>query len=213
MQDKYVRLARPAVIQTITRNLNASRNCKIRFNCIHRQLSTISLDHLSTKSDNISAKRHYTNDGYYWIREIKADEHGSNLVEVGLTDHLFNTRILGSIDSVTVPNMDVKNGLIPTASSFAIHWSGLKVGTGDELYHSVWENVDGVFNIEPFLPLKMDTLSISELNDKMLKKKMDFDDDWLMRLQCCDNVSNFINQLEQPLRTREEHEEYCKRNS
>ena len=62
---------------------------------------------------------------------------------VGLTDHVLEAHVLGDIDSVSISGTSIK-----------VHWSGLKMSEGDELYHTIWEEASGVHKIE--LPVQGD---------------------------------------------------------
>jgi hypothetical protein len=56
---------------------------------------------------------------------------------VGLTDHAMEKHVLGDIDSVSLCSTSIK-----------VHWSGLKMSEGDELYHTIWEEAAGEHTIE-----------------------------------------------------------------
>lgn len=170
-----------------------------------RQLMSTS-NYLPT-SDAFS-KRRYTADGHYWIRTSKHEKEKTSYFEIGVTDHVFDSVILGSIDSVSIPTLR-GNENSSSCSSLALHWSGLKVGTGDELYHSVWENVYGVFEVEPFLPTRLSDLNVLEYNSKMNQKKESFSDEWLLRFSCDESEPELLSVPFLSLRNQKEHDDFC----
>ena len=83
-------------------------------------------------------------------------------IEVGMTKYLFDSQVRGSVDSIAPKSND--DVLMPRPLPPVIRWSGLKISSGDELYHAIWENVDGEIEVEPFLPLKLANFSTVEYN-------------------------------------------------
>ena len=179
-----------------------SSSSKIFMPSIARQRASTFID----RFDSLSKPR-YTADGHYWIRTTKPEKENVSYLEIGVTDHIFDTVIFGSIDSVSVPIVgDKKFSLQP---SLALNWSGLKVGTGDELYHSVWENVEGTFKIEPFLPTKLFDLNILEYNSKLDQRKENYCDDWLLRISCNERELEQLSVSLSSLRSQEDHDAFC----
>lgn len=166
------------------------------------------LRHFSTRQSEIISKTGlkskplYTHDGNYWIKTQGAEAGNQYTVEIGLTKHAFDTAIGGSIDSISVP---------PDSNTpLKLHWSGLKVGTGDELYHSVWENVYDIFEVEPFLPIKLS--AIPEVNYNLVSMKNSGsleDDEWLVRFSTSDSMLQVLGISLSSLKTQEQHDAFC----
>ena len=57
--------------------------------------------------------------------------------ELGMTDTFMDDHVHGDIDRVSLDGMTLK-----------IEWSGLKLSDGDELYHTIWSNTEGVVHID-----------------------------------------------------------------
>ena len=179
-------------------------------------LATIARKKVSTSSDVLFikdsfSKRRYTANGHYWIRMTKPEKENVSYLEIGVTDHIFDTVIFGTIDSVSVPNIGDKN--FSLQSSLALNWSGLKVGTGDELYHSVWENVEGAFKVEPFLPTKLFGLNVLEYNSILNHRMENYSDDWLLRISCNEREVEQLSVSLSSLRNQEDHDAFCLQDS
>ena len=105
-------------------------------------------------------------------------------VTLGVREEWLDAHIGGDIDNVVVT--------CPSSSSVEIGWSGLICGEGDELYHSVWENVEGT--VELRLACMLDAMASMtkhvpafnniEVNPEVLNKASLLDDPniWLFRL-------------------------------
>ena len=59
---------------------------------------------------------------------------------MGLTRYAQESMVLGDVDSVAITR---SNGV----EEVGIKWSGLQQSGGDELYHVVWQNVNGVMRV------------------------------------------------------------------
>jgi hypothetical protein len=156
--------------------------------------------------------RRYSLDGHYWLNIKKSDVEDSHIVEIGIAQNLLDTKILGSVDTVTIPH---RNSLPKEPSSLALHWSGLKVGSGDELYHAIWENVEDTFYVEPFLPVKVDSFSAVDFNTEYMQNPSRLDDTfWLLRINFSsrDEVK-FLSKFLSNCRTQEEHDSFCLTNT
>ena len=170
----------------------------------------------SAESASVYSNRLYTADGYYWIRMLKADVDKRRHFEIGMTKYLIDTEIRGIVDSISLPDISrngIENGNSngdEKSSSLTIHWSGLEVGTGDELYHSVWKNIDGIFLVEPFLPLKLIDLNVYEYNLQNIKKADSLEDDWLVKISCDQKDLGVLSESFQTLRTQADHDEFIK---
>ena len=53
---------------------------------------------------------------------------------IGVTKDCFDRDMLGDVDAVAY---DADRGVIQ------LRWSGLAISDGDELYHTVWSNIEG----------------------------------------------------------------------
>ena len=91
--------------------------------------------------------------GYFWAKRPANEGDGTLLV--GVTEAFMEDKVPGDVDKVTLCHNGVKESEA-TCMSFTICWSGLKMGEGDELYHSVWSNEEGAVTINirdiPFVP-------------------------------------------------------------
>ena len=172
---------------------------------------------LSTESENISTARvglpdrRYSQDGNYWVNIRKSEVEENHIVEVGIAQNLLDTQILGSVDAVTIPSLDRS---VSEPSSLALHWSGLKVGSGDELYHAIWENVEDTFHVEPFLPIKVSAFSSIDFNTKYMQNPSRLDDRvWLFRIQCSAKDMKLLSHFLSSCRTQEEYDHFCSTNT
>lgn len=166
------------------------------------------LRHLTSRTSEIASRNGlkskplYTRDGNYWIKTQTAQAGNEYMVEIGLTKHAFDTAIAGSIDSISVP--------ADKTTPLKIHWSGLKVGTGDELYHSVWENVEESFEVEPFLPIKLSTIPEVDYNFVSMKNTKSLEDDeWLFRFSTSDSKLHVLGISLSSMNTQEQHDAFC----
>jgi len=71
----------------------------------------------------------------YWA---KATDHSNKLFFVGVTDKYLDQNILGTVDVIS----------LDSKQNFLFDWSSLKYSDGDELYHTVWTNVEGKSSIK-----------------------------------------------------------------
>ena len=120
--------------------------------------------------------RKYTPCGSYWIQHDK-----SNAVEMGITTLFFDQEIPdGEIDKMTLHPWCVGGGI-------SLHWSGLKITDGDELYHTVWTNTEGAKEVD--LQGLLPSITIHS-SIELSKEKPTYDScerDWLLRIT---NISN-----------------------
>lgn len=112
--------------------------------------------------------RLFSPDGFYWLSLTKYDDRNLYF-DVGLTNYLFENQIVGNIDSLsTTSNSSLeKNG----HSVLKISWSGgMGISDGDELYHTKWSNVDGIYDVK--VPLQHDsvfhTVKVTALNKSLI---------------------------------------------
>jgi hypothetical protein len=158
--------------------------------------------HFSTSRTGLKSNPLYTHDGNYWIKTHGAEAGNKYSLEIGLTKHAFDTAIAGSIDSISVP--------ADSTTPLKIHSSGLKVGTGDELYHSIWENVDDIFEVEPFLPIKLSAITEVDYNLDSMKNSASLEDDeWLVRFNTDDSELQVLGISLSSMRTQEQHDAFC----
>jgi hypothetical protein len=104
--------------------------------------------------------------GSYWL-EI-SDRGGS--MDVGITRCLFDKEIFGDVDKSVI-----------SSTSLSLHWSGLKISDADELYHTVWQNVEGVKEID----LKQLPNVSSDCRVEMNPRRPTYEsceEDWLLRI-------------------------------
>jgi hypothetical protein len=101
---------------------------------------------------------------------------------VGVTDEWLEAQVRGSVDKVTVSSKDSSS----SASSLAIEWSGLICGEGDELYHCVWENTEGVaeLSLSSALPPSVrNSYTGAVVNTAVLERPFHVDGDtWLFQV-------------------------------
>ena len=163
-----------------------------------------------TQSDpgNVTAAgRCYTADGFYWIKIREDIAARAAHIEVGMTKYLFDIRVKGSVDSISPPS---GNDLMPCPSSSVIKWSGLKISSGDELYHSIWENVDGEIEVEPFLPLKLANFSNVEYNSVTMKNVANLEkDEWFLRFSCTQKEIILLGPFISSLKDQKQHDILC----
>lgn len=67
----------------------------------------------------------------------------------------------------------VGQALQPGDLAMTLHWEGYHQTTGDELYHTVWNNVDGTYDYAAPFPCTVVAINEAELSDGCLV----FDDD------------------------------------
>lgn len=82
-------------------------------------------------------------------------------------------------------------GALPAFSTLvAIDWTGYSVSNGDELYHTIWKNVDGVTLLRLPFAVQVVASNVEALN---LGKKLCFDDfdanSWLIEVACDDHAA------------------------
>mmetsp|Transcript_16097 Transcript_16097/g.16230 ORF Transcript_16097/g.16230 Transcript_16097/m.16230 type:complete len:177 (-) Transcript_16097:34-564(-) len=85
----------------------------------------------------------------YWIQPYSANKLDSPLsaiYQIGVTDKFITENIFGSIENIEYSSNSSDTN--STNVSFRLHWAGLKIGEGDELYHSVWDNIEGYCEID-----------------------------------------------------------------
>ena len=73
--------------------------------------------------------KEYSANNMYWKQQV------GKSIYLGITEDYITEKILGDIDNISIDD---------STESLNIEWSGLKCGEGDELYHSVWENTEGI---------------------------------------------------------------------
>lgn len=168
-----------------------------------RLLSTSSIHNNDKNSD---LQRKYSLDGFYWI-DVRSPFKNKWDVSIGLTDYLFETRVLGTVEDIsfTIQNISLN-------STMKIKWSGLKTGKGDELYHSVWENVEE----QEILPLPIQIKGINHIvynnnNLEVLENINNDEKQWIYRFCCSDNHSEYraFSLLLKQLRNKIEHDSFC----
>ena len=121
--------------------------------------------------------RKYTPCGSYWIQHDN-----SSVAEMGITTRFFDQEIPdGEIEKMTLHPWCVGGGV-------SLHWSGLKITDGDELYHTVWTNTEGAkeVDLQDLLP-SITIHSSIELN----KEKPTYDTcerAWLLRITNINNI-------------------------
>lgn len=130
-------------------------------------------------SSSISNKHQtlrYTPCGRFWVRAASSSEKNttSTVLEMGLTRALFDREIPGDIDSMSF------NAI---SSSISLSWSGLKISDGDELYHTIWGNIEGVKEVDvrqllPFVPEKCPI----EMSTGRPPVYQSCEDQWLLRI-------------------------------
>jgi hypothetical protein len=110
--------------------------------------------------------------GYFWAKQPK----GESFYLVGVTEAFMKDKVPGDVDAVFLSI----GGKAATSLSFNIAWSGLKIGEGDELYHSVWSNEEGTLSVDlqdiPFVPKNAQQQSV-RINDALLKEPALLDED------------------------------------
>jgi hypothetical protein len=179
-----------------------TRARRITQSLVHRFSAGSNLRHISTSKTGLESKPLYTHDGNYWIKTQGAEEGNQYTVDIGLTKHAFDTAIAGSIDLISFP--------ADSMTPLRIHWSGLKVGTGDELYHSIWENVDGIFEFEPFLPIKLSAITEMDYNIVSVKNSTLLDEDeWLVSFKTDDSKLQVLGISLSSMKTQEQHDAFC----
>ena len=199
------------LVSTVMKTASTRARCVTRNLVYHFTTERNSLQHLSAKSSDILSKTGiqskplYSQDGNYWIKTQGEKAGKEYTVVVGLTKYAFDTAIAGSIDSITVPPKDDHS-----STSLKIHWSGLKVGTGDELYHSVWENVNETLVVEPFLPIKLSAIPKVDYNFNSMKNSESLEDDeWLIRFNTSDSSLQLLGISLSSMKTQEQHDAFC----
>jgi hypothetical protein len=93
---------------------------------------------------------------------------------MGITQALFEREIGGGdIDSISMN---------ATSSSVSLNWSGLKITDGDELYHTVWSNTEGVKEVavRQLLPFVPEKCSIEMSKDRPAYQSCE--EHWLLRI-------------------------------
>jgi hypothetical protein len=117
----------------------------------------------------------------FWIKPVIASDAKSMSYHVGITEHFITSRIFGDIDSIAY-----MKSRSPVPSVFQIQWSGMKVGEGDELYHSVWSNEEGelVMDVHEMLPKDLkQSYTVLEVNESIIADVSHFNEDkWLFRV-------------------------------
>lgn len=159
------------------------------------------------------SNRLYTSDGHYWVRTIKSDKIDDRThFEIGLTQNVLDNVIRGPVDCLNLPNISA-NKIENENEGLNIHWSGLEVGTGDELYHSVWKNIEGIFTVEPFLPIQLKDLCVYEYNRTCCENPDNLTDDWLLKISCDQRDLGLLSGIFKSLRVEGDHDKFCQSNS
>ena len=118
----------------------------------------------------------YTPCGSFWVRAIPFSDKGavSTLLEMGVTQTLFDREIHGEIDTVTTNQ---------SSSSVSLNWSGLKITDGDELYHTIWSNIEGVkqMDVRQLLPFVSENCII-EMREGRPPEYGTCEEQWLLRI-------------------------------
>ena len=91
------------------------------------------------------ASKLYVPSRHLWYRPCNpSSDWKSWLVEVGLTDR--GLQDLGDVESIQLVKR-VDDSVHVNQEVLKIHWDGHIITAADELYHTVWENVSGVYSI------------------------------------------------------------------
>ncbi len=114
--------------------------------------------------------------GYFWAKQPKVGSASSNLL-VGVTEAFLKDKVPGDVESVFLSSVGGKSEI---SLSFNVAWSGLKIGEGDELYHSVWSNEEGILSVDlkdiSLVPKNAQQQSV-RINDALLKEPALLDED------------------------------------
>lgn len=196
-------MARPVLCTQRIFSLTRVRSLKIS-SCVRKFSGYLAQSDLANASGTC---RSYTADGLYWIKTLEGVTAKAAHIEIGMTKYLFDSQVRGSVDSISPPSNNV---LMPYPSSFVIRWSGLKISSGDELYHAIWENVDGEIEVEPFLPLKLANFSKVEYNSTTMKNVANLEkDEWFLRIYCSQEEVKLLGPVISSLKDQKQHGTFC----
>lgn len=205
------------------------RNARFLTSQLTRKLSrniprSIPTKRMFSTSTDLDSHRMYTSNGHYWIRAIKSntpniDANTNTLAhfEIGLTQNVLDNEIRGTVDKMNLlsigKNEKEKENENENENKISLYWSGLEVGTGDELYHSVWKNLEGIFTVEPFLPIRLKDLNVYEYNLEYVQQPSSVNDDWLFKLSCDQKDLGLLSGIFKSLRIQKDHDIFCNLNS
>lgn len=91
---------------------------------------------------------------------------------------------IGDISKVNV-HVKVGDRLLKAESAMDLHWEGYKQSDGDELYHTVWDNVNGVFHFKlPFdcVVVKLNNEALENLESLSFDNDKNIDKGWLLEV-------------------------------
>ena len=99
---------------------------------------------------------------------------------MGLSEGLLDDSVQGDVDAIR---------LVSGEHGYKIHldYSGLKVSSADELYHTIWENVVGSHSIDipPFVAGHADRVVSVEINPELVQCPSKLSSKiWLAKLRC-----------------------------
>ena len=110
--------------------------------------------------------------GYFW-----AKQQSSTTLLLGVTTTFLEEKVPGDVERVFLSKAGSSN--TTTSLTLNFEWSGLKIGEGDELYHSVWSNEEGTASIDlvniSIIPKV--NMELVQINDLLLKDPSSLDDD------------------------------------
>jgi hypothetical protein len=115
--------------------------------------------------------------GYFWAKQQQIGGVASSTLLLGVTTTFLEEKVPGDVERVFLS----KTGSSNTSTSLTLNfeWSGLKIGEGDELYHSVWSNEEGTASIDlvniSIIPKV--NMELVQINDLLLKDPSSLDDD------------------------------------
>lgn len=94
----------------------------------------------------------------HWITPSSA----ANEYLLGLTEAALDTGIPGDVDGIVLDE---------PSRRITIHYSGLSMSSADELYHTIYENVEGKYLVEiPFLAAGQRQVRKVELNPLLIER-------------------------------------------
>jgi glycine cleavage system H lipoate-binding protein len=96
-------------------------------------------------------------------------------IRMGLSEQAAAT--IGDVTKIKAPR--VGDVISKSSSAVDFHWEGYGQSEGDELYHTAWTNLAGVYNVR--LPFDCKVVGV---NDVLLRpRQLSVEDDWLLELE------------------------------
>jgi len=118
------------------------------------------------------AATYWTKDGAHRVILPAADQEQKSTIHARIGPSERAAMAIGDVVSSSI-KASVGHALRPGDLAMTLHWEGYHQTTGDELYHTVWNNVEGNYDYVAPFPCTVVAINETELSDGSLV----FDDD------------------------------------